>query len=118
MVALRRLHILAVLSVLLLPAHVSIAGGTYNDTKEALEEAVSELKNSLDDLDDYHDDLGEQDLSSVLASIRSAKTTMRSTACSLLLASINHNRPDDFGKVLKALKILHPEIYDRTRGPK
>ena len=56
MSALRRVLILVVLSVLLLPAHVSIAGGTYTETKAALEEAVSELKDSLDDLENYADD--------------------------------------------------------------
>jgi hypothetical protein len=90
---------------------------SVEETADVLEGSISELQDALDEIEGYRSGLeDEDDLPSAVAALARARKTMRMEACSLLLASVEHRRAGDFDRVMSALKIVAPEIFNRSTG--
>ncbi len=89
----------------------AFASESIEETTSALEDAIAELDDARENLEYYRYDLEGADLRAALSDVEHAKRTMRSVACSLLLASIDTGQAADFKKVPGALKVLEPAVY-------
>lgn len=99
-----------------------VANAYTGDTEDEVEDAVSQLndtintlQDALDELESYQslDDEDDDELQDARKAIRNARTAMRSEAIGLLLASVDHRKKGDWEQVQGALKILAPEIFKR-----
>lgn len=83
------------------------------ETADDLESAIDDLQDALDDIETHRGLSDDIELSDAQDSVRYAKKTMRLVATRLLLASVEHARPGDLDRVLRALKIIAPDVFDR-----
>jgi len=66
----------------------------------------------LDDVETYRGGWND-DLRGALSAVTTAKRTMRSVGISLVIKSIDKSTPEDFAKVMAALKILEPSVCQK-----
>lgn len=81
-----------------------------NRATEALERSVRDLRRALWQIELNTSSKEASDLHSATA-LKRVRTTMRSQACGLLMASTDVRQADDFTRVVSALRIVEPKIY-------
>jgi ABC-type transporter Mla subunit MlaD len=104
-----------ILLFLLLGTAVTVAAQSIDDTADSLDTAISDLQASRDDLESY-EGAADDDLAGATQAVREARHTMRSTAISLLISSLDHAPEEESRRTMAALKLLEPRLFEE-RGP-
>lgn len=87
---------------------------SIEETADSIESAIDELQSALDNLEAYRE-LVERNPTAALRAVRNAQREMRSTAISLLLSSVDPQRPKEMQRTMDALRILEPKLFDKSK---
>lgn len=111
-----QLRVLIIILGLMLNAAATtpVAAQSVNETADDLESAISELQDVLDEVEGFRGS-ADDDLAGAVRAIRNARQTMRSTAITLLVASLSPKRPEEYERTMAALRILEPKICDKSK---
>ncbi len=89
---------------------------TFDEVTDPLESAITDLQSALDDVESARSSAQDDPVGGVRA-IRQAQREMRSTAISLLLASMDpKRRPKEYQRTLDAVRLLEPKLLDEPKS--
>jgi len=114
MITIRRMLIALVFSLVIHPG--AVLAQTFDETIDPLQSAIDDLQSALDEVESARSE-AEDDPGKGVKAIREAQREMRSTAISLLLASVDPTRRSkEYQQTMEALRILEPKIFNQPKS--